>query len=244
MFAALDPRCADGPSRADSRYNRRLVPMYDFAAARHNMVESQIRPNSVTDPRLLDALAEIARERFVPRRLKGVAYVDADLEVAPGRHLMEPRVVARLLQIAEVRSDDVALDVGCATGYSSALLGRLAGTVVALESDEALAAQAGAALADVGADNVIVVSGPLAGGHPSQAPYDVILFSGAIDHLPPAMADQLAEGGRLVAVLREPGQVGSATLWVKYGGKLSHRPVFETAVPPLPDIVAPAGFVF
>lgn len=208
------------------------------------MVENQIRTNKVTDPRLIAAMAEIPRERFAPKRLQGFAYIDEDIEIAQGRYLMEPMVLARLLQTARVKPDDVALDIGCATGYSSAVLGRLAGTVVALEEDESLAKEAMAALSDVGADNVIVVTGPFAAGYPRQAPYDVILVNGAMPEMPDSIAAQLGEGGRLVSVMRRPGSVGEATLWAKYHGQLSHRPVFDAAIPWLPGMEAPAGFQF
>ncbi len=216
--------------------------MVDYAAQRRNMVESQIRTNRVTDERVIDAMAEIPRECFVPRVRQAVAYVDEDVEVGPDRYIMEPMVLARLLQEARIAADHVALDIGCATGYASAVIARLAGTVIALDDNEALAREAAAALSGVGADNAIVVTGPLAEGRTPEAPYDVIFFGGAIDHLPAAAAAQLAEGGRIVAVLRTPGAVGRATLWEKHDGALSSRPLFEAAVPPLPGIARPVAF--
>ncbi len=218
--------------------------MADYAAARHNMVACQIRTNRVTDERLLDAMGALPRERFVPRARSGVAYVDADVEIAPGRYVMEPMVLARLLQEARIAADDVALDVGCGTGYASAVMARLAGTVIALEEDDGLAGEAVRALSDVGADNAIVVAGPHDAGHDRQAPYDAILVGGAVDHLPAVLADQLAEGGRLVGVLRPPGGVGQATLWERHRGAVSSRRLFEASVPPLPGIAKPAAFVF
>ena len=219
--------------------------MMDYAAVRHNMVESQLRTNKVTNWRLIDAMDDVPRERFVPKQLSSVAYVDEDLLVAPGRYLMEPLVLARLLQAATVTEEDVALDIGCATGYSSAVLGRLAGTVVGLEADSTLADAASQTLSDIGADNVIVVSGNLAEGYSRQGPYDVILFSGGIPHVPPVVMDQLAEGGRMVAVLRGPGEaIGRATLWVKLRGELSHRVVCDASVPSWPGIRTETVFQF
>jgi protein-L-isoaspartate(D-aspartate) O-methyltransferase len=217
--------------------------MVDYAAARHNMVECQIRTNRVTNERLIDAMAEIPRERFVPRAREGVAYIDEDIEIAPGRYIMEPMVLARLVQEAAIKPEDVLLDIGCGTGYAAAVVARLAGTVVSLEADAALAKEAGAALSAVGADNAIVVTGAHAAGYARQAPYDVILFGGAIDHLPEAIPDQLAEDGRIVAVLRPRGAVGQATLWLKHRGALSSRPLFEAAIPPLPGIARAEAFV-
>lgn len=218
--------------------------MTDHAAARRNMVSGQIRTNRVTDERLIEAMEEIPRERFVPHAKRGVAYVDEDVEIAAGRYLMEPMVLARLVQEANVAADDMVLDVGCGTGYAAAVMSRLAGTVIALDVDGSLAEEAERTLGAVGADNAIVVTGPLADGHSQQAPYDVILLGGAVDHLPQALADQLAEGGRIVGVLREAGGVGQATLWAQHRGVLSSRSLFEASLPPLPGIARPVSFEF
>ena len=218
--------------------------MTDHAAARRNMVSGQIRTNRVTDERLIEAMEEIPRERFVPHAKRGVAYVDEDVEIASGRYLMEPMVLARMVQEATIAADDMVLDVGCGTGYATAVMSRLAGTVIALDVDASLAAEAESTLSGVGADNAIVVTGPLAEGYARQAPYDVILLGGAIDHLPQALADQLAEGGRIVGVLREAGGVGQATLWARHRGALSSRSLFEASLPPLPGIARPVQFEF
>ena len=218
--------------------------MTDHAAARRNMVSGQIRTNRVTDERLIEAMEEIPRERFVPHAKRGVAYVDEDVEIASGRYLMEPMVLARMVQEAGIAADDMVLDVGCGTGYAAAVMSRLAGTVIALDVDGSLAAEAERTLNAVGADNAIVVTGPLAEGYARQAPYDVILLGGAVDHLPQALADQLAEGGRIVGVLREAGTVGQATLWARHRGALSSRSLFEASLPPLPGIARPVRFEF
>ncbi len=218
--------------------------MTDHAAARRNMVSGQIRTNRVTDERLIDAMEEIPRERFVPHAKRGVAYVDEDVEIASGRYLMEPMVLARMVQEAGIAADDMVLDVGCGTGYATAVMSRLAGTVIALDVDGTLAAEAERVLSAVGADNAIVVTGPLAEGYARQAPYDVILLGGAVDHLPQALADQLAEGGRIVGVLREAGGVGQTTLWARHRGALSSRSLFEASLPPLPGIARPVQFEF
>jgi protein-L-isoaspartate(D-aspartate) O-methyltransferase len=218
--------------------------MPDYAAARRNMVESQIRTNKVTDPGVLDAMGSIPREEFVPPALAGVAYVDDDLPVGHGRHLMEPMVLARLLHHAEIRPTDVVLDIGCATGYSSAVAARLAATVIALESDSALVRRASQTLAKLQVDNVVVVESALRSGYARQAPYDVILIEGAVPEIPAAIAAQLAEGGRLCAVVSPPGQTGRAVLALKTGGVVSHRDIFDAATPPLPDFVLEPGFRF
>lgn len=216
--------------------------MADFTATRRNMVESQIRTNAVTHEVLLAALAEIPREKFVPEALRGVAYIDEDLPLKKGRYLMEPLVLAKLLQLAAITPDDVVLDIGCGTGYSAALLSKLANTVVALESDPELAARATATLSELSIDNVVVVTAPLAGGYAKQAPYDVIVFNGSVPRIPETIARQLADGGRLVAVVGEG--VGQGTLMTRNRGILAQRPVFDAATPILPDFVQEPGFVF
>lgn len=217
----------------------------NFADVRRNMVESQIRTNRVTDPRIIDALGDVPREQFVPKRLRGVAYVDEDIEIAPGRFLMEPMVFARLIQSAEINAGDVCLDIGSATGYSATVLGRLAGTVVALESESEIAREAEENFQRLGADNILLAEGPLENGYPRQGPYDVILLNGAVESVPKALLDQLAEGGRLVAVVCRPGDYGRATLFVNIRGQISQRPVFDAAVPPLVgEFSQPAGFSF
>ena len=218
--------------------------MTDFAAARANMVECQVRPNKVTDSRLLAAMASVPRERFVPEGLVGHAYVDDDIAVAPGRYLMEPMVLARLLQAAAIEPGDVVLDIGCATGYSTAILARLAATVVALESDEALAETAIELLTGLDADNSAVVVGEHAAGYAAQAPYDVIVLEGAVEQVPEALGEQLVEGGRLVAVVTGGGRVGKATLMLRVRGALSGRVLFDAAVSPLPGFAVERGFVF
>ena len=218
--------------------------MIDHAAARRNMVSGQIRTNRVTDERIIEAMEEIPRERFVPHAKQGVAYVDEDVKIASGRFLMEPMVLARLVQESNIAADDMVLDVGCGTGYATAVMARLAGTVIALDVDKSIAAEAERTLSAVGADNVIVMTGPLAEGCARQAPYDVILLGGAVDHLPQALADQLAEQGRIVGVLRKAGGVGQATFWAKHRGALSSRSLFEASLPPLPGIARPVHFEF
>ena len=222
------------------------MPAYD--AARTNMVENQVRPNKVTDDRVLGAMAAIPRERFVPEKFAGIAYVDEDIAVSDGRYLMEPMVLARLLQAAAIEASDVVLDIGCATGYSTAVLARLADTVVAVESDAELAEKAIALMTELDADNTAVVIGEHSEGYAKQAPYDVIVVEGAVDEVPRALSDQLVEGGRLVAVVTGGDEgahrVGRATLLRRMRGALSSRVLFDAAVPPLPGFTIDRGFVF
>ena len=218
--------------------------MVDFAAARWNMVESQLRTNKVTDLRLLDAFETVPRERFVPEPLRGIAYIDQDVALGDGRFVMEPRVLARLLQAAEPGPDDMALDLGCGSGYATAILSRLAATVVALEDDAALAAAANRTLAELEIDNAVVVEGRLAEGYPKQAPYNVILLGGAVAEIPAAITDQLAEGGRLVAVVSAGPGLGRATLMRRDAGVVASRVLYDAVLPMLPGFEAEPGFVF
>jgi protein-L-isoaspartate(D-aspartate) O-methyltransferase len=221
--------------------------MTDFAAARRMMVDGQVRTSDVTDPRIIAAMLELPRERFVPAANAGLAYLDFDVPVAqaPGgeRRLLKPMVLAKMVHAAAVGAADRVLDVGCATGYSSALLSRLAAFVVALEEDAALARLAAANLGEFAADKATVVTGALTQGWPPHAPYDVIFLNGASEIVPRALFAQLKEQGRLVAVI---GRAPScrAMLYRSIGGDVSAWPVFDASAQMLPGFAAPAQFVF
>jgi len=217
--------------------------MMDFELARGLMIDGQLKPNQVNDPRILDAFRVVPRELFVPSSLKGVAYVDEDIEVAPGRYLLEPMVLARMIQAANPGPRDVALDIACGTGYSAALLAQLAGAVVAVEEDQELVDRATGTLLDLRYDSVVVVKSPLTQGWAEQAPYDVIVINGMVEDVPQALLDQLNENGRLVAVENMRG-VGKAMLYIKEGGIIGRRELFDAASPLLPGFVKPRGFVF
>ncbi|MGH6870898.1 MAG: protein-L-isoaspartate O-methyltransferase family protein [Rhizomicrobium sp.] len=217
--------------------------MSNAAAQRHNMVESQIRANDVTDVRVQQALRDVPRERFVPASKRAVAYVDGPLELVPGRFLLEPRSYAKLLQLAEIQPGDRALDVGCATGYSTAVLARLAAKVIGLEEDADLVRAASDMAPAMGAGNILIVQGPLTGGYKAGGPYDVIFINGAVERAPEALLAQLAEGGRLVAVLRA-GTQGRAVIWRKEDGHIGQWQTFDAAAPILSGFRQPAGFVF
>jgi protein-L-isoaspartate(D-aspartate) O-methyltransferase len=223
--------------------------MIDFAAARRMMVDGQVHTSDVTDPRILAAMLELPRERFVPETKAALAYLDADVPVTeaeagkPARRLLKPMVLAKLVQAAAVQASDHVLDVGCASGYSSALLARLARAVIALEQEETLVRLARENLKAVGADNVTVEAGPLTQGWQGGAPYDVIFLNGATEIAPQALTRQLKDGGRLVGVLGR-GPTGQAMLYRSVGGDVSGWPIFDAAAPVLPGFAAPAEFVF
>ena len=215
----------------------------DYEAARRNMVESQIRTNKVTHAGLLAALSSVPRERFLPADRAFAAYVDDDIPMAPGRFLMEPMVFARLVQLAEPKPDDRALVIGSGLGYGAAVLAHLVASIVALESDAGLAARGKDQLAQLAIHNVIQVTGPLAQGWASSAPYDLILIEGSVEEIPQALFGQMADGGRLVAVVGTEG-VGRATLFMEREKVISHRPHFDAAVPALAEFRRQRGFVF
>ena len=217
----------------------------DFRAARLAMVESQLRTNTVTHPGVLAAFIELPRERFVPAALHDSAYVDEDIPLKPGRFLMEPMVLARLVQLAAVGPKDKALVLGAATGYAAAAVALLAQSVAAVEADRELAAQARANLAALNLTNATVIEGPHELGYKPGAPYDVILLDGAAAEIPRSVSEQLAEGGRLVAVLRARGAlVGQATVMIRQGKALGRRSVFDAGTPYLPGFAPAPGFVF
>jgi protein-L-isoaspartate(D-aspartate) O-methyltransferase len=220
-----------------------MLNMSDYAKIRTNMVESQLRTNKVTDPALLEAFLAVSRETFVPQALKGTAYIDDDLPLGGGRYLLEPLVLARLIQAASIRPSDIVLEIGCATGYASAIIGRLARSVVAIESDPALLPQARTNLA--GQRNVSVYEQRLDRGYAERAPYDVILIGGAIGEIAPAILDQLAEGGRLVTVIEtRPGQLGEAVVLQRGPTGFSRRSLFEAGVQTLPGFRPEPNFAF
>lgn len=220
------------------------MPTSESSAARRNMVENQLKPNKVTDARVIAAMAAVPRERFVPEPFKGVAYQDEDIPLGKGRYVMEPMVLARLLQAAEIGPGDKILALAAATGYGAAVLARLGASVVALEADAALAERARTTLRDLGCSTVTVVAGALEAGCPANAPYDVIVLEGAVPAMPKAVIGQLAPGGRLVGVVRHAG-TGKATLLTRLAdGRSAERILFDAATPPLPGLARPASFVF
>ena len=217
----------------------------DYAAARRFMVDGQIRTNKVTDERLIEALADLPRERFVAAGLRARAYIDDDLPLGNGRHMMEPMVLARLIQILQVQVGDCVLVVGAAGGYSAALLARLGARVIALESDESLVALARTALAAEGTD-ATVVTGALTKGHVEGGPYSAILVEGAITEVPACLLEQLKQQGKLATVLYDKKvMIGHAVLVTREeSGNASTRVLFDANTPLLPDFRPAPAFTF
>jgi protein-L-isoaspartate(D-aspartate) O-methyltransferase len=219
----------------------------NFDTARANMVDNQIRTTDVTSHSVQAAFLAVPREAFVPEKSKAISYIDSDVEICPAvpgkqaRFLMQPSPLAKLLQLAAITKDDVVLDVGCGTGYVSALLSMLAGSVVALEEDEALVATATANLAAYA--NVSVVSGSLEAGSTKGAPYDLIFVNGSVEEVPAALLSQLREGGRLVTVQGYGGSA-RAKVFVSERGAISENVYFNASVKPLPGFAKAREFVF
>jgi protein-L-isoaspartate(D-aspartate) O-methyltransferase len=227
--------------------------MADFALQRLAMVESQLRPNEVTDRRIIAAMRALPRENFVPPALRGLAYIDEALEVFPSidgalaRFLLAPMVLARLVQLASVEPQDTVLDVGCATGYSTAVLAAVALSVIGLEPEPELAEAAKRAMRELDIANTEIVRRSLAAGHSSGGPYDVILLNGSIPEAPAGLLSQLREGGRLVAVIgchpNNPSQ-GKAYLFVRVAGEASGVVHFDAGARPLPGFAPEPAFIF
>ena len=215
--------------------------MSEFAARRVMMVDTQVRPSDVTKFPIIDAMLSVPRETFVPDDKREAAYVGENLTLSPGRVVLEARTLAKLLDALDIQPGELVLDLGCGLGYSAAIIARLAETVVAVEQDEALAADAQRILSEEGVDNAVVVTGKLVDGAAKCAPYDVITVEGGVEIIPDAVLSQLKEGGRIGAVFMD-GAVGTAKVGYKTEGRMTWRPVFNAAAPVLPGFQTTRGF--
>jgi protein-L-isoaspartate(D-aspartate) O-methyltransferase len=221
--------------------------MSDFSTARQKMVDCQVRPSDVTDLRIIDAMLAVPREVFVPERQRALAYLDLDLDVSEGgsarRFLIKPAVVAKMLQAADIKGTDSVLVAGCATGYTAALVAKLAGQVTATEVDPSLAAKVREVLAQLGLERVTVRAAGVTEGDPANAPYDVIILDGATEMIPDRLYRQLKEGGQLVGVFAMT-QPPRATIVTHSHGDFGNRPLFDASVPVLPGLERRPAFVF
>ena len=220
--------------------------MLDYARARQLMVDTQLRTSAITDRRLLAVMGRIPRELFVPETRRGLAYID-DIQPltddTPSRYLPSPAPFARLVQLADINARDAVLDVGAATGYSTAVIAALARHVIALESDAGLAAQARDNLACLGVGNADVVHRPLVSGPPGETLFDVVILEGAIEMIPPALLGRVRDGGRLVALVRN-GATASGKVFVRAGRDIAARTAFDANLPPLEIVKREQQFVF
>ena len=216
-----------------------------FATARKTMVDCQLRPSKVTDQFILDAFLTIPREDFVGKQQRALAYVDEDLQLSGGRCLMEPMVLARLLQALEIRPDDSVLIVGAGCGYGTAVAAKLAGSVIAIETRANLVDKAQDVLVSIGIDNAAIVKSRLVDGYPEEGPYDRILIEGGVETVPDNLLKQLTPKGRLAAIYRKPGHpVGVASVWTRSGKEFTRTPLFDARVPNLDEFNAKLEFSF
>jgi len=216
-----------------------------FSQARQTMVDCQIRPTKVTDENIINAFATVPREAFVGRNQRAIAYVDEDLPLPGGRCMMEAMVLARLIQALAVGKDDNVLVVGASTGYGAAIMARLAGSVIAVETRTQMVEKAQETLVSIGTDNAVAIKGRLTEGFANEGPYDAILIEGAVETMPERILEQLGNGGRLVAVWRpEDAAVGVASIWTKAGNEFVRKPLFDAQVPVLDEFRCKRDFVF
>ena len=215
----------------------------DIDEARQNMVDCQLRTNKVTDAALLSAIGDLPREAFLPVDLQAFAYSDGELNIAEGRSMLAPMTSARMMQCLELKEKDVCLVIGRASGYIAAVMARLACVVFALCDDKMLSSENTGVCNQLGLDNVISVTGPLDKGWVKEAPYDAIFIDGAVEILPGVILDQMADGGRLTAIVQKNG-VGRATRFLKSEAAQSGRVLFDAKAPILPNFELPQSFVF
>ncbi|WP_425043525.1 protein-L-isoaspartate O-methyltransferase family protein [Primorskyibacter sp. S87] len=207
--------------------------MTDFAERRRMMVDTQVRPSDVTKFPIIDAMLTVPRERFVPDGQREAAYVGENVELSEGRVVLEPRTLAKMLDALNVSNSELVMDIGCAYGYSSAVVARMAQAVVAVEEDETLAAEAQDLLSEAGADNVILHTGPLSEGAEEHGPYDVIIVQGGVGTVPDQILAQLKDGGRIACLFVEDA-LGTVRIGYKSAGVVSWRFEFNAGAPVLP----------
>lgn len=216
----------------------------DIELARANMIESQVRTWEVLDQRILDLLSEVKRERFVPPAHRNLAFADMEIPLGHGEVMLAPKLEARMIQSLGLKSADRVLEVGTGTGFTAALMARLCAHVYSVELIPELAAAAAATLAAEGVRNVTVEQGNAAIGWPRHAPYDAIVLTGSVPLIPEELKQQLAPGGRLLAVVGRPPIMTAILLTQVGAGVFSSEGLFETSIPPLRQAREPERFVF
>lgn len=215
--------------------------MFDFAKACQHMVESQIRTSDVTDINLLRAFRTTPRELFVPVSQKSLAYSEHEIKLDDDRTMMSPRNMAKMIHAAEVTADDIVLDVACGRGYSTAILAKLADTVVGLEDDSQRVEKATANLMDIDVTNAAIVEGPIKAGAAEHGPFNVIFVNGAVAEVPQTWLDQLAHHGRLV-VVKQDGPMGKACVYTRSGNTIGEKIVFDASIPALEEFKRQSAF--
>ncbi|OAN82404.1 protein-L-isoaspartate O-methyltransferase [Jannaschia sp. EhC01] len=217
--------------------------MADFTQRRVTMVDTQVRPSDVTHFPVLEAMLNVPREVYAPDAARATAYADGPMDLGGGRQLLDPRGTAKLLQALSPTPGDLVLELGAATGYTTALLAHMAEAVVAIEEDEDLARDAEVALSEQGVDNAALIQGALTEGSVKHGPFDAIAIPGGVEEIPAAILDQLKEGGRIAAIFMD-GPLGEARVGVKSGGRISWRMAFNATAPVLPGFARAPSFAF
>lgn len=215
--------------------------MTDFETLRTMMVDTQVRPSDVTKFPIIQAMLTVARENFVPAAQREAAYVGEHVALGQGRVTLDPRVLAKMLDVLNIQNDELVLDIGTGLGYSSAVIARMAQAVIAVEQDETLAADAATALSESGADNVVVEVAALAAGAAQHGPYDAVILQGAVEQIPAEILGQVKEGGRICAIFLD-GPLGIARIGYKLNGDITWRLAFNATAPVLPGFEADRAF--
>ena len=216
-----------------------------FAHSRKNMVDCQLRPNKVTDERVLTAFETLPREEFVPRNQRAIAYVDEDLPLPGARSMMEPMVLSRIVQALDVQQHHSVLVVGGSTGYATAIMACLADSVISIETRTQLVEKSQETLVACGLDNAVAIKGRLTDGFAKEAPYHRILIEGSVETVPDTLLDQLSADGMLAAIWRPADHpVGVASIWTRAGTGFARKPLFDAQVPLLDEFRAKREFIF
>ncbi len=217
--------------------------MIDFVQARKSMVEGQLMTSGVLEPRVLGAMGAVPREEFLGERQKPLAYLDMAHRLAgpAERYMATPVAFGKMVELAQIGSDDIVLDIACGTGYSTAVIAQLANSVVAVETEEAMVARANQILARLDIGNAAVIKAPLKKGAPAEAPFDVVVVEGAVGAVPQALFDQLRVGGRLVALFGD-GASATAMLHVKGEDEIARVEAFNSSLPPLRELFPKPAF--
>lgn len=215
--------------------------MTDFSARRTMMVDTQVRPSDVTKFPIIEAMLSVPREDFVPASQREAAYMGENIELSDNRVILEPRTLAKMLDVLDIGQDELVLDIGAGYGYSSAVIAHMAQAVVALEEDNAMVEDAKDALVAANADNVVIEHGPLVAGAEEHGPYDVIIIQGGVSHLPQAIISQLKEGGRIACLFMEDA-LGEVRIGYKMDEHISWRRSFNAGAPVLNGFERHIGF--
>lgn len=227
-------RCRRGAdvAKPGKQTERKIPGMTDFNERRRIMVDTQIRPSDVTKFPIIEAMLSVPREMFVSDAQREAAYSGGNVDLANGRVLLEPRTMAKMLDALDVSGDELVLDIGCGFGYSSAVVARMAQAVVGVEEDEAMFGDAQELLSEIGADNVVLHTGPLVDGAEEHGPYDVVLVQGGVGELPETIENQLKDGGRIACIFMD-GALGSVSIGHKSGDVITWRFDFNAGAPVL-----------